>query len=802
MAYSLIGKDFTPPDVHGKVTGKAKYAEDFNVDGMLYARLLTSPIPHARIVRLDVSAALQMEGVVAILTADDVPQMPNLGNPILTNEPAYVGDPILAVAAVDERTAEDAIEAINFDFEPLPFVVDPLTSLRPGGPHARTQGNVGNSTMQDDFRSIHWSDDEFASLTNSELPQGEPAREWTVGDLEAGFTAADYILDESFVTASFSHNSMEPRSAMAYWENGKCFLYGSSQSQSFPVPAIAAYIGIDPADLVFVAEYCGGGFGSKGGAYPAMSIPAHMSRLTGRPVMMRVSREEEYYIGSARHGFQGRAKMGFRNDGRITAIDLYVVQDNGANSGFSDWLSAGDAVSLVYQPEAMRFRGIPVFTNTPLKGPQRGPGQNQIHSAIEPLLDKAARELELDPLTIRQVNAPLSEDTYGASSSTLTSSHLADALAIGADQFDWEAKRAQSGQRNGNKVIGVGVGQAYHSAGSNGFDGLVRITPDGKLHIHTGIGNLGTYSHTGTSRVAAEVLKCDWNNCVIQRGDSRKHLPWNFGQFGSNTSFTMTRTNYVAAIDALEKLLEIAATDLGGSPADYYIGGERVFRTEDPSVFITYADAATRAIELGGKYSGENAPEDINAMTSRSVAGLAGTGLIGVARDNLEKEGTVAALAAGFIQIELDLETGKYEILDYLGVADCGTVLHPRGLEIQIKSAAVMGFGMAGFERHAYDPQNGLPSATGIHNSKLPTYLDVPSPMDWAATDIPDPQNPVGVKGIGEPIQGCASAALLCAISDALGGHIFNRVPVTADMIVNAATNREQSQKPLTTNTT
>ena len=802
MAYSLIGKDFTPPDVHGKVTGKAKYAEDFNVDGMLYARLLTSPIPHARIVRLDVSAALQMEGVVAILTADDVPQMPNLGNPILTNEPAYVGDPILAVAAVDERTAEDAIEAINFDFEPLPFVVDPLTSLRPGGPHARTQGNVGNSTMQDDFRSIHWSDDEFASLTNSELPQGEPAREWTVGDLEAGFTAADYILDESFVTASFSHNSMEPRSAMAYWENGKCFLYGSSQSQSFPVPAIAAYIGIDPADLVFVAEFCGGGFGSKGGAYPAMSIPAHMSRLTGRPVMMRVSREEEYYIGSARHGFQGRAKMGFRNDGRITAIDLYVVQDNGANSGFSDWLSAGDAVSLVYQPEAMRFRGIPVFTNTPLKGPQRGPGQNQIHSAIEPLLDKAARELGLDPLTIRQVNAPLSEDTYGASSSTLTSSHLADALAIGADQFDWEAKRAQSGQRNGNKVIGVGVGQAYHSAGSNGFDGLVRITPDGKLHIHTGIGNLGTYSHTGTSRVAAEVLKCDWNNCVIQRGDSRKHLPWNFGQFGSNTSFTMTRTNYVAAIDALEKLLEIAAIELGGSPADYDIGGERVFRTEDPSVFISYADAATRAIELGGKYSGENAPEDINAMTSRSVAGLAGTGLIGVARDNLEKEGTVAALAAGFIQIELDLETGKYEILDYLGVADCGTVLHPRGLEIQIKSAAVMGFGMAGFERHAYDPQNGLPSATGIHNSKLPTYLDVPSPMDWAATDIPDPQNPVGVKGIGEPIQGCASAALLCAISDALNGHIFNRVPVTADMIVNAATNREQSQKPLTTNTT
>ncbi|MDA1369905.1 MAG: xanthine dehydrogenase family protein molybdopterin-binding subunit [Proteobacteria bacterium] len=802
MAYMHIGKDFTPPDVHGKVTGKAKYAEDFRVDGMIYARLLTSPVPHARIQNLDLSRALQMEGVIAVLTADDVPQQANLENPILTNEPAFVGDPILAVAAIDEQSAENAIAAINFSFQPLPFAVDPLTSLQPGGPHARTQGNVGNGTLQGEFRSVHWSEQDLQALHNNQMPEGEAAREWSVGDVDAGFADAAYIINESFVTASHSHHSMEPRSALSYWQNGKCYVHGSSQSQSFPVPGLAAYIGIDPADLVFIAEFCGGGFGSKGGAYPSMSIPAHLSRLTGRPVMLRISREEEYYIGSARHGLQGNIKIGFRADGRISAIDLYVIQDNGANAGFSDWLSAGDTVSLVYQPEAMRFRGIPVFTNTPGKGPQRGPGQNQIHAAIEPMLDKAARELGLDPLTIRQVNAPQNDDSYGANQGSLTSSHLSEALAMGAERFDWAAKLARSGQRNGSKVIGVGVGQAYHSAGSNGFDGLVRLTPDGKLHIHTGVGNLGTYSHTATSRVAAEVLKCNWDNCIVERGDSRRHLPWNLGQFGSNTSFTMTRTNYVAAVDALEKLLEIAAIDKGGVPADYDIGDERVFLKSDPATFISYADAATRAIELGGKYSGQYVPEDINSMTSRSVAALAGSGLIGVAKDNLEKQGTVPALAAGFIQIELDLETGKYEILDYLGVADCGTVIHPRGLEIQVKSAAVMGFGMAGFERHAYDPQNGLPSATGFHHAKIPSYLDVPTPMDWAATGIPDPQNPVGAKGIGEPIQGCAAAALLCAISDALGGHLFNRVPVTADMIVNAASKRPQSHSLLQTNST
>ena len=812
MAYTLIGKDFTPPDIHAKVTGKAKYAEDFRAEGMLYSRLLTSPVPHAHVRNIDISEALAIEGVIAVLTADDVPTLPGVQSQILTNEPAYVGDPILAVAAVDEQTAEAAIEVIIVDFERLPFSVDPLTSLHPDGSNARVEGNVGNpnaraegtadsSSLSSAIKSVQWSLADFANAGEDKLPLGEPATEWTVGDINAGFSDAKVILDESFVTASNAHHSMEPRSAMAYWENGKCILHASSQSQSFPVPAVASFIGIEPQNLVFIAEFCGGGFGSKGGGYPSMAIPAHLARLTGRPVMLRITREEEYYIGSARHGFQGRVKIGFREDGRITAVDLYIVQDNGGYAGFSDWLSAADAVSLVYTPLAMRFRGLPVFTNTPTKGPQRGPGQNQLAAAFEPLMDKAARELGLDPLAIRSINAPKHDALFGSNQTSITSSHLPEALAKGAEQFDWEEKKAQSGQRNGSKVIGVGVGQAYHSAGSNGFDGLVRITPDGKLHIHTGVGNLGTYSHTSTSRVAAEVLRCSWENCVVERGDSRKHLPWNLGQFGSNTSFTMTRTNYVAAVDAVEKLLEIAALDLGGTPEDYDIGGERVFLRSNPSRSMSYAEAARRAIELGGKYSGQTPPEGINPMTTASVAGLAGTGLIGVAKDNLEKQGTVPALAAGFIQIELDLETGKYHILDYLGVADCGTVLHPQGLAAQIKGAAYMGFGMAGFERHAYDPQNGLPANVTLHQSKPPSMLDVQANMDWAAIDKADPQNPVGAKGIGEPIQGCAAAALLCAISDAMDGHYFNRSPVTADMIVNAASGRTQSHRPLQTNT-
>jgi CO/xanthine dehydrogenase Mo-binding subunit len=747
---------------------------------------------------IDASAALALPGVHGVLTADEVPSFPDPQETILTNEPLFVGHPILAVAADTEELASDALELIKVTYEELPFTVDPLQSLYPGGPNARTNGNVANAGI--DLKTVKWTAQDFARAAEGQLPAGEPATEWSFGDIDAGFAGAKLVLDETFVTAGLSHHSMEPRSALAYWQNGKCHLHASSQSQSFPVPGIARFIGVEPQDLVFIAEFCGGGFGSKGGAYPLVAVPALLSKKIGRPVMMRISRHEEFYMGSARAGFQGRIKMGFREDGRLTAVDLYIVQENGPNSGFNDWLSAADAVSLVYQPPAMRFRGVPVLTNTPPRGPQRGPGQNQIAAAVEPLIDKAARQLGVDRVAIRRINAPGNDAKVGANQGGVTSAYLREALDQGAERFGWQQRVARSGQRNGSKVIGVGVGTAYHSAGGNGFDGLVRITPDGKIHIHTGIGNLGTYSHTATSRVAAEVLKANWENCTVVRGDSRNHLPWNLGQFGSNTSFTMTRTNYAAAQDAVAKLTEIAAMDLGGAPADYDIADETVFLRSDPTKRLTYAQAAQRAIELGGKFDGHEVAEDLNVMTKASAAGVAGTGLVGVAKDNLARTGTVPALAAGFMEIELDVETGKFEILDYTGVADCGTVIHPQGLATQIKSGAVMGIGLASSERHIFDPQNGLPGNIGLLQAKPPSYLDVPATMTTGAVDIADPQNPVGAKGVGEPVQGCAAAALLCAIADALGGHYFNRTPVMPDMIVNASSGRGQSHRPLQVN--
>jgi xanthine dehydrogenase molybdenum-binding subunit len=804
-SFKHIGKDFIPHDVVAKVTGTAKYAEDFRAEGMVFCRLLTSPMPHARVQNIDASEALKMEGVLGVLTADDIPGEPPGFAPSLTKEPLYVGEPILAVAAVSEQVAQDAIERIKIDYEPLPFTFDPLESLFPGGKDARSDGfNIG--TLQGlNPASIKWSAADFARVKpGEELPMGKPAEEWNYGDIEAQFRQCKVVYEERFVTASLAHHSMEPRTCMAYWQNGKCFVHASLQSQSFVMPGLARRLGIKPEELVLIAEYCGGGFGSKGSDYPSMVIPAYMSKKIGKPVMMRISRAEEYYLGSARNAFQGSIKVGFDAAGKLLAADVYVVQDSGAHISFWDYRAFGDALALVYQPKAMRWRGIPVFSNAPTRTAQRGPGQNQLACIMEPLVDRAARELKLDRVEIRQRNNPVNGSLMGGQEGKrgpVTSAYIKEALDKGRAKFNWDERKKRSGQKNGPRVTGIGVGQAFHPAGFSGFDGLVCLKPDGKLHIHTGVGNLGTFSHSGTARIAAEVLKIDWENCVIERGDSRRNLPWNIGQFGSNTSYTMTRTNFVAAQDALAKLKEIAARDLGGKPDDYDIDGAKIFAKGNPSKALSYGDAAKRAIELGGKFDGHELPADINPMTQASAKALAGTGLIGVARDNLPAIGQPTAFAACFIEIELDTETGMHRIIDLVSVADCGTVIHPAGLQTQIKGGAVQGIGMATLERLVFDPQNGLPANVGLHQQKPPSYLDLPPEMFTDAVDKADPSNPVGAKGIGEPLMGASASALLCAISDALGGHVFNRTPVLPCMIVNHLAGRQQPRKPLSINT-
>ena len=514
--FKLIGKDYQTADIVAKVTGQAKYAEDFRAEGMLFAKLLLSPMPHCRVRSLDTSAAEAMEGVAAILTADDLPTVDGEEQG-LTNEPVYQGEPVLAVAAVDETTAAEAIEKIRISFEQLPFAVDPLKSLCPGGPNARLEGNAYKGR---ELTTVKWTEAAFAEMAEGRMPMGEPGEEWSVGDIEAGFAEADLILDETMMSQSTSHQPMESRSAMAYWQNGKCYMHVSTQSTIRTLPNVANWVGVDPDDVVLIAEYCGGGFGSKSRGAISCRIPAYLSKQAGRPVMLRITRLEEGYLGRARAGFQGRVKIGFRNDGRVTALDLYIIQDAGPYGLRGDFRTGGRISSLVYQPLTMRWRGISVATNTPPRSAQRAPGGLQIIAMLEPVIAKAARQLGIDQVEMRRINAPSGHAPYdrpdenGVQGHT-TSAFVAEALDQGKALFGWDERKARSGRRHGTKVTGIGVGLSAYSGGSVGYDGLIVLRPDGTMAVHQGIGNLGTHSVMDTARAAAEALDFPWDQVEI-----------------------------------------------------------------------------------------------------------------------------------------------------------------------------------------------------------------------------------------------------------------------------------------------
>ena len=600
--YKLLGKNYQTPDLYAKVTGRSKYAEDHRAEGMVFCKLLVSPMPHAWVRSIDTSAAEALPGVEGILTADDLPDVAAPNEAALTMEPRYEGEPILAVAAVDEATAAEAIELIDIELEPLPFVLDPLDSLRPGGPNARLDGNTMRNRELD---TIKWTEADVAGLAPGEIPMAAAAGdEWEYGDLAAGFAQADVVVEEHSYHQSLSHQPLESRSTLAYWDGGKVYVYPSVQSTARSVGPMARYAGVEPSDVVLINEYTGGGFGSKGSGYPQAQIPILLSKKIGKPVMMRVTRRDETSFGKARPGMQARIKLGMRRDGRITALDVHCIGDGGPYGRRGDTMNVGGIGSVAYQPVAMRMRGTSVYTNTPPRGAQRAPGGEQSMTMLSPIIQKAAKQLGLDQVEVLKINAPEGQARYGAPGADGQQGHVSSAFAKeaidkGAELFNWRERVQRTGRRTGSKVTGIGVALSTYSAGASGVDGLFVIKPDGRMYIQSGIGNLGTESTFDMMRAAAEGMDMPWEKCEIAWGATGRHLPWSCSQGGSSTTHAHTRANWAAVQDASQKMKEIAARDLGGSPSDYEIGGERVYRRGNRSTGLSFARVAQRAIDLG-----------------------------------------------------------------------------------------------------------------------------------------------------------------------------------------------------------
>jgi CO/xanthine dehydrogenase Mo-binding subunit len=478
---------------------------------------------------------------------------------------------------------------------------------------------------------------------------------------------------------------------------------------------------------------------------------------------------------------------------------MFTVCNSGAYDAQADGASAARIVSLLYQPEAMRQQAISVMTNTPPRSAQSAPGGMQGIAIIEPILAKAARQLGVDQVALRRVNCPEGKALFGAPVKGVrghaTSCFLKEALDKGAEQFRWQERAAQQ-KKMGSKVRGVGVSLSAYVGGSTGFDGLMVITPQGRVQFQSGIGNLGTESVIDVHRAGAERLGVPWEICDVVWGDTSKFVPYTCAQGGSTTTHTMSRASYAVADECKLRLKEIAAKTHGGKPDDYEVANQRVFR-KGGGTGLSFAEAAQRAIQLGGIYDGHEANPDVNKQTKASVAGLAGQGLVASAKDKFPHDGQTFSYVASFAEVEVDVETGKYYITDFLAYADVGTVVHPAALGGQVLGRSVLGIAHAIGQKWVYDPHYGVPVARRFYNSKPPTILDVPVDMQWEALDIPDPETPVGARGIGEPPVGGGCAAILNALSDALGDEIFRRAPVNADTILTSLEAGRPMQHPL-----
>jgi CO/xanthine dehydrogenase Mo-binding subunit len=420
----------------------------------------------------------------------------------------------------------------------------------------------------------------------------------------------------------------------------------------------------------------------------------------------------------------------------------------------------------------------------------------QGNGLMEPVLAKAARQLGIDEVEIHKINAPAGKARFGAPAAGgrqnyVTSAFVKEALDKGAELFNWQEKKARSGKRVGNKVRGAGVAVSAYSGGSIGFDGLFIIKPDGRITFQSGIGNHGTHSVIDVHRTAADILGVSWDQCDVVFGNTGKSLPWTCISAGSQTAHAMTRAAHAAGMDAVKKLQEIAAKTLGGNPDSYKVAGGRV---SAGGRSMTLAQAAQKAIELGGKYDGHEVPAEVNAMTKASAAALAGQGLMAVARDAYPRDGQTQSYTVGFAEVEVDVETGKWEILEFAAIADVGSVLNPRSLQGQAFGGVMLGIGHAHAQKWVYDQHYGVPLAKRFHYNKPPTILDKPVEMKFAAVELPDPETPTGIRGIGEPPVGAGYGAVMNAIAAAVGDEVFRRTPVTPDIVLQALENGGKRQ--------
>lgn len=520
---SSVGKSTPRLDAIYRVTGRADYTGDVKIAGMLYARVLRSPHPHARILRIDTSQARAMPGVEAVLTHENCTIQWTSGDSrnerLLFNNPVkYYGDAVAAVAARDRHLAEEALKEIQVDYEPLDFVLDAEQALEPDAPVIQPGGNLS--------------------------PKSDGAREPEVyqrGNLEAGFAASDVVLEDTYITKHINNAQMEPRVAIAQWEDEKLTVWTGTQGIANCRRDIARGMNLPPEEVRVICHYMGGGFGNKNQCQDSDLMAAALAKEAGRPVKIEFTRLEDFLCVHGRWPTRQHYRVGASRDGTLQAVELRGYSGMGPHRK-----SSGDiAGTELYTCPNLRKEIYPVYTNMSVSANFRAPAYPQGVFGIESIMDDLAHRLEMDPVAFRLKNVT----RMYHDETPFVSWALPEAIRTGAQRFQWSERWRPPGTDAGPVKKGVGVAMAAFSARVGRSNAVLRLDSAGRLFLHVGVTDIGTGAKTTMAMIAAEAMGVDLDRVEVVWGDTDRS-PYSVGESGSRT------TNYTgyAVIQAAENL--------------------------------------------------------------------------------------------------------------------------------------------------------------------------------------------------------------------------------------------------------
>jgi CO/xanthine dehydrogenase Mo-binding subunit len=767
----MVGKGVPRIDGPGKATGDTEFLSDIRLPGMLHARILRSPHPHARILGIDTSRAKTTKGVKAVLTAADTPKIPfcfvaaladNL--PLCDDRVRFAGDEVAAVAAESEDAAEEALSLIQVQYEELPAVYDPKEAMKEGAPliHEGKERNVA------------WE------LHN------------TFGDPEKGFAEADHVVEDSVVTQRAAHCTLETRNCIVRWhragKDSRLTVWASTQAPHTLKEEIARSLGIDSRRIQVIKPPTGGAFGNRMVMEMGLPSAAILAEKTGRPVKLANTRTDEFLISRTRYPYHIDLKTGFRSDGRLVARSIQIYVDSGAyvDKGGATLSFAGSMFSVIYNVPHIQYDGYIVYTNRQPGTAFRGFGNPQITFAAEVQMDRIAEFLQMDPLELRRINANRAGET-SASGVTLSNNNMARCLEETAKAAGWKEHRAGRGKassEDGRFRRGMGLAVMVHSGagsryyGYNSAGSFVNISRDGQVFLTTPANDTGQGALTVMAQIAAEELGVRMEDIRVLADDTDL-VPYDLGNYGSRTTWVCGQAAKAAAEEARRQVFQAVAETWEVSPDDLRAVEAKIFVAAHPEQSMTFQEAAAMLYEKNGvPITAEGRFEDAEAA------------------GHIDWSNQIPVYSSGchLVEVEVDIETGAVNVLRFFAAHDVGRAVNVRAVEGQIEGSVGQGIGYALFEELAQD--GGLAVNPSFVDYKIPCALDVPIPKTFVVEDDESEEPLYGAKGVGEPGLVPTAAAIANAITDAVGIRL-HKLPMNPERVYRALHDKNIGQKAL-----